>query len=302
MSVIEGPTTIELILNWLDRIDGQLANLARHTRVRPIHQFEHVIQLGPQFDWLPLDDDGIRVQDAAHREYSEFVDFASVIMSRVVSERRETFCKLTARVQDLVHHHKDGASYEVPKLAERARAALRKQGEMLSAFAVPSERVIVVPDTSSLLAAPNLEAHDYGTARVEVVLVPVVLRQLDTKKQRGTPEARADARRLLADIRSHRKGGSLLSGVRIGENIVLRAIATEPRFQESLSWLDKDVEDDQLVASVFEITRENLGGRVVLVTEDINLENKATLARIPFCSTQGALANASRSMLGGRRV
>jgi hypothetical protein len=66
------------------------------------------------------------------------------------------------------------------------------------------------------------------------------------------------------------------------------AIATEPRFSESLSWLDPSRADDRIVASSLEVFRQHVRSRVVVVTRDLNLQNKLEIARIP-CITPGEL-------------
>jgi len=51
---------------------------------------------------------------------------------------------------------------------------------------------------------------------------------------------------------------------------------------ESLSWLDPTNRDDQFVASTIEVIRQYPRSAVTIVTGDINLQNKAELARLPF--------------------
>lgn len=50
-----------------------------------------------------------------------------------------------------------------------------------------------------------------------------------------------------------------------------------------LPWLDPTNNDDRFLASVVEIARENTRCVVAIVTGDINLQNKARFARMPFC-------------------
>ena len=48
----------------------------------------------------------------------------------------------------------------------------------------------------------------------------------------------------------------------------------------TLSWLDPEIDDDRIIASILEIQAKYPGGNVALVTGDINLMNKADTARI----------------------
>ena len=49
---------------------------------------------------------------------------------------------------------------------------------------------------------------------------------------------------------------------------------------DSLSWLDADNADDRIIASVLHIQASSPSAHVILVTGDINLQNKADAAMI----------------------
>jgi predicted ribonuclease YlaK len=59
-------------------------------------------------------------------------------------------------------------------------------------------------------------------------------------------------------------------------------IATEPNFDNTLKWLNVENTDDRIIASVLEIQKENPSSIIVLATSDINLQNKAEMANLPF--------------------
>ncbi|MCR1795752.1 PIN domain-containing protein, partial [Leptospira sp. id769339] len=83
-------------------------------------------------------------------------------------------------------------------------------------------------------------------------------------------------------IKGYRTQGSLSKGVTIFKTITVKMIATEPDFQKALSWLDKENNDDRIIAGVIQYQIENPSYNVGLVTADINLQNKAEMARISF--------------------
>jgi predicted ribonuclease YlaK len=62
-------------------------------------------------------------------------------------------------------------------------------------------------------------------------------------------------------------------------------IATEPNFDNTLEWLHSENVDDQIIASVLEIQKENPSSAVIITTSDINLQNKAEMANLPFAET-----------------
>ena len=50
--------------------------------------------------------------------------------------------------------------------------------------------------------------------------------------------------------------------------------------EKSLSWLDPNVMDDRIIASALQIQVEHPAANILLVTGDINLQNKADVALI----------------------
>lgn len=51
---------------------------------------------------------------------------------------------------------------------------------------------------------------------------------------------------------------------------------------QSLSWFDANTADNRFLATTLETIRGNLAPRLFIVTEDINMQNKAGMAGIPF--------------------
>jgi predicted ribonuclease YlaK len=59
-------------------------------------------------------------------------------------------------------------------------------------------------------------------------------------------------------------------------------IPTEPRMADLPSWLDPNNQDDRIVGSLLEIQCAQPSAVVVLVTDDMNLQNKAEMAFLPW--------------------
>ena len=75
----------------------------------------------------------------------------------------------------------------------------------------------------------------------------------------------------------------MIEGVPIlKDKIQLVAVATKPSKDSFLSWFDSSSNDDRILASIFEVMRSRPRLAVILVTRDINLQNKADMALIPF--------------------
>jgi rRNA maturation endonuclease Nob1 len=145
--------------------------------------------------------------------------------------------------------------------------------------------LILVPDTNALIKAPNFA--DYATIAGQdiftLVIVPTVLQELDELKVRGRDEVfRSKVESVIRRIKGLRQQGSLLNGVTVNRTITVQMIAREPDFQTTLSWLTPSNNDDRIVATALSLQVDQPSAIVVLVTGDINLQNKAEQANLPY--------------------
>jgi len=110
-----------------------------------------------------------------------------------------------------------------------------------------------------------------------------VLKELDGLKiLHRNPGVRDKAKKMITRIKGWRNQESLLEGAKVDRTITVMTIAKEPKMESSLSWLDKDIADDRLIASILEVMTVYLSDRIILVTSDINLQNKADTAFIEY--------------------
>ncbi len=88
---------------------------------------------------------------------------------------------------------------------------------------------------------------------------------------------------IIRRIKGLRTRGRLTDGVTLVRDIsTVQAIATEPKVTESLPWLDPANADDRILAAFIEVMRGQPGRASYLITRDINLQNKAEFAGLPF--------------------
>jgi len=155
-----------------------------------------------------------------------------------------------------------------------------------------SSAVQAIPDTSALLASPDIEHWQFKDAdHFTIVLTPTVLSELDRHKiNYRNQDVRDKALGLIRRIKEYRRRGDVHAGVPVVKGRVsLRFLASEPNMAESLSWFDATNADDRILATALEVIRGDLGARVFIATSDINMQNKAEMAGIPFreVSAQG---------------
>jgi predicted ribonuclease YlaK len=144
---------------------------------------------------------------------------------------------------------------------------------------------VYVPDTNALLHNPAVEDWTFAEApRFTVLLLPAVVGELDVLKMPGRSDAvRTKAESLIRRIKGFRSRGRLTEGVplRLGVSR-LTAWATEPDVAGAFPWLDPSNADDRILAATVEAMRRHPHSPVVLVTRDLNLQNKAELGGVPF--------------------
>jgi len=145
--------------------------------------------------------------------------------------------------------------------------------------------IIVVPDTNALAICPEFSryAEIAGQASFALVIMPTVLSELDQLKITARDEEfRSRVKSVITRIKGLRNQGSLIDGVTVNRETTVRMEAREPDFRSTLSWLETSNNDDRLIASVLELQRREPSALLILCTSDINLQNKAEMANIPF--------------------
>lgn len=166
-----------------------------------------------------------------------------------------------------------------------ASARIKVFRDLLSEATSGRGGVLAVPDTNVLLGDPDVGLYGdvLGADEYTAVLVPAVLGELDALKNRGrTSDVRDAADRAVRRIKGLRDRGDLRRGVRVQGRIMLRAEPREVPAGSVLAWLDPSVPDDRLLASALDVQVREPASVVVLVTRDVNLQNKAAVVGMPF--------------------
>lgn len=157
----------------------------------------------------------------------------------------------------------------------------------LAPFRLYPSNLILVPDTNALILCPDFSAYrrlipDPGQP-FSIVIPPTVLGELDNLKHSSRPENfRAKVKSVIKRIKGLRGQGKLTEGVKYDKNITVLLEITKTRFDAGPEWLNPSVPDDQIIAATLEIQVMHPTSPVILVTADINLQNKAEAAQIPY--------------------
>ncbi|MCC6906624.1 MAG: hypothetical protein IT430_01670 [Phycisphaerales bacterium] len=243
-----------------------------------------IVFLGGSHWWDDLPLEGRRNQDKILTEYRQYRDLVRVLIRRLSDDSQREFDAADRVVVENIDQR--GATWceTVPEAQAKTLDAVDKIQGLLDRLYSPEAEALVIPDTNALIMGAPLEQWSFDWCDAfTVVLTPTVLAELDELKiAHRNPEVRTKAERIIRRIKEYCRRGDLRAGVPIVTGrIKARSIAVEPKLDESLPWLDPTNNDDRLLASTIEIIRQNVRSVVVLVTGDINLQNKAQHARLP---------------------
>lgn len=238
--------------------------------------------------WSELDDSTCQIQSKVLEEYRRLSSVLEILLKEQPENTINIFQEKKEVILKVIQQQCDQNTYfrNCDQALEQAEEALNTQISLLNRLYTASQnKFVVIPDTNALLFNPDLQNWNFDSVeQFTIVLMPTVLAELDKLKvDSRSDNVRQKSEKLIRQIKGYRNRGRLTEGVTLVRNkSQIVAIAVEPIFSESLSWLDANNNDDRLLASCLEIVRQMPGDQVVLLTRDINLQNKAEFAHIPF--------------------
>lgn len=246
----------------------------------------------PPYYWGPDDEEQKRLQMQLLKDYNRWFEQLELLL-------RDAPDSIRKRIRDA--HHLVTAwlqrenDWSIPDTIEAAKATFLNETsvfyEVLDLFDRPgASDIVLVPDTNALIAEPDVARYSdlTGTKRYTIVIVPTVLAELDKLKVlHRDPKFRKKVASVIRRLKGMRQQGSLLKGVTVHKTVTVKMIAQEPKFEHTLQWLDPSNDDDRVIASAFEVQLAHPSSVVILVTADVNLQNKAEMANLPFAEPPG---------------
>lgn len=235
--------------------------------------------------WSQLNAEGIRLQSELLEEYQRFSAIVKALLTKQSDKTLKVFGTYENMINSIIEQNEVTWYKNAEEAFGTALHALDTQIGFIDRLASMITETTIIPDTNALLFNPELESWKFNdTPKFTIILVPMVLSELDhIKEDYKNDKLRHKAEKLIRKFKEYRRRGPLTKGVTVvKELITIQAIALEPDFNNSLPWLDAQRNDDQIIASVIEVMRLRPRSPVFLVTRDINLQNKAELASIPF--------------------
>lgn len=280
-------SSLDRLRKTLESVGDDLSSLIREIPIRHVDNYAgSFVIVAPSYAWEERSADQKNRQLNLSRRYKKTFEILSIWLRDAPNDLRRELTDAHNAFRTWLELGSNWSITPDHKSNEREfRKTLEGLLDILRVLAAsPQEsQLILIPDTNALLHKPDPVAYqnllDQGT--FEFLLLPTVLKELDELKVlHRVPEVREKAEKMVTRIKGWRNQGALLDGVTVHKTITVRAIHNEPDVKRSLSWLDADNQDDRLIASVLEVQASTPTARVVLVTRDINAQNKADAAYI----------------------
>lgn len=244
----------------------------------------YFVHMGTHY-WGKLDVEGQRIASKLRVGYQRFADVLGVLLNAQDGSTIQQLKHGRYRVRQFIDQEGEHSYINGEAAYEGFKTEIYEQLGLLEKLHDGKEgEHIYVPDTNALIYNPRFDEWIFNESPIfTLVMMPTVLGELDKHKVNDRNQAVRDkAKQVISQVKDYRRRGNLAEGVTIRKGkISLRTTAVEPNFENTLSWLDKDNNDDRILAGFIEIMRQHIRCPVILVTADINLMNKADFAGLP---------------------
>ena len=286
------PSVAARLQSDLDALTDRIADMIRELPIERLNRYSSsVVIVAPEYYWGTASSEQLRVQLAIKRDYEEWFDIFKSVFAKATDDLNRRIDEADSNLRDWIELNSGWSiSYDRTANEEKLRAHARLFFEILAILDTSGQaETILIPDTNAIVSEPapiNYKSLACKSTYV-FLLLPTVLAELDALKiNHRNPDFRNKVNKVITRIKGWRNQGSLREGVTVDRTITVKAIASEPKMENTLSWLDKNNRDDRIIASGLEVQSTYPNARVVLVTGDINLSNKADVARIETTELQ----------------
>jgi hypothetical protein len=237
-----------------------------------------------RFEDLTLD--AIPVQDRLYKKFNKIVELVEMLLSDSPERHLKEFHSETENVIESILQNKMTWCKSTNEVATKSSASLEKIKDILNSLFIKSDLPpLLIPDTNALYTNIEIEKWKFDQMeKFDLIITPSVLKDLDKHKiDHRNENVRTKALKLINKIKEYRRRGKLTEGVvLVKEKVNLKTIAVEPNFSKTLNWLDPFNEDDRLIAEILELIKANCNRPVIIITSDINLQNKCEFVDLPF--------------------
>ena len=282
------PSTAARLQSDLHSITERLADLIRELPVKRFETGRMVVILAPDYYWGEATAEQRNTQLAIKRDYEKWFEILRSVFRTPTNDLNQKIQEADIEFRKWIEL---GQNQSIDSDREKTEKRLRDDAERFVKLlkiltAGPVSEIILIPDTNAIVGKPDPIQYKEiaGDDSFVFLLLPAVLAELDELKNnhRKNPDFREKVNKVITRIKGWRNQGKLLDGITVNKTITVRATASEPDMQHAPTWLEENNRDDQIIAAVLEVQSSNPAARIVLITGDTNLLNKADAARIEW--------------------
>lgn len=285
---------IESILKKVDILKDLINAVLDHSKILRVNRnySAEIVVVQPDYTWAKLDDEGRLAQDKALRYFAKLFESIDYLFEEKHKDLKHQVNEIKDAYRYWIERNKRGWDWGLPSDIQEVRADLDTKTEKLKELmewlkGTSPSGYILIPDTNSLIMNPEINTYGQkiglNSNNYYVVYIPTVLSELDRLKVVHRDDTfRKKVESVIKRIKGYRSQGNIHDGITVYETITVKMIAAEPNMNSTLPWLNSDNNDDRIVATCLELQREYAGSIVMLITADINLQNKAQMALLPF--------------------
>jgi rRNA-processing protein FCF1 len=278
-------------LPFLERIGKQLDDIIPlvDTMLDNSSVYYHDVNKGHDYGYVlgaPLhhwDKTDPKTQLLIKVRYEQFWENFKLLLPKATEEMKGPLEKSNKYLSGLiVQHHK-----HAPSSIAGGKQFFRQQCGVFKNYLLllgsKESATLVVPDTNSIVEYPDpMTYRKICPGPFQFIVLPTVLSELDKLKLHRLDTFRDKVKTAIKRLKGFRTQGNVLEGVTVDKTITVKMLATDPRFEQTLPWLDKENADDRIIASLLELQLSHLSDKVIFVTADINFQNKAQMANLSF--------------------
>ncbi len=282
-------TFVEHLITELDVIKQTMFELLDNSRIkiRRDDPYSNIVFISPTYYW---DDPTEKEQTLQIRLKNLYGQWRETFKLFTENSPESSNCKIDETDEFVMNWIEKKSDWGIPNTIVEAKAVFDNEVKFfydtLQLYSNEGEKqIIIIPDTNALIQIPDPKSFKQiaSAEKITIVFLPTVLSELDELKMKSSNlDFQKKVKSVIKRLKGYRQQGNLTSGVIVEKTIRLKMIASEPNFGKTLTWLDSENNDDRIIASTLEIQRENPSSAVCIVTSDINLQNKAEMARLSY--------------------
>lgn len=282
-------TFVEQLTTQLDSIKLTMFELLDNSRIkfRREDQYSGIVVIAPTQYWDNPTEIEQTLQIKLKKNYGQWIETFKLFTENSPDDSKR---KIDETHKFIINWIEKKSDWGIPNSIAEAKVKFENHikfyYDTLNLYSSNGDReIIVIPDTNAIIQEPDPKAYKIltGSDKLTIVFLPTVLSELDELKLKSSnPDFQKKVKSVITRLKGYRQQGNIIDGVTVEKTISLKMVASEPNFEKTLSWLDRDNNDDRIIASALEIQRDNPSSAVCLVTSDINLQNKTEMARLSY--------------------